>query len=181
MPEFNKTRHKVKIAILVLVLVNVAAAALWLSPVVGSERSRQQQLRSLERELQAKTKEVEPLRDMDKKIALAGEQITTFYKDRIPSQGSAISESLGKLASETGVKIGGVRYKAEDPLSVGLQPLQVDAELSGDYLQLVRFINSVERSKLFFLIDSVELGGETAGVVKLKMKMETFLKTGTAS
>src|SRR5215467_1176764 len=123
MPEFNKTRQKVKIAILVLLLVNVAAAAVWLSPLVGSERSRQEQLRGLERELQAKTKEVEPLRDMDKKIALAGQQITSFYKDRVPSQGSAISESLGKLASETGVKIGGIRYKAEDPLSVGLQPV----------------------------------------------------------
>jgi hypothetical protein len=59
-----------------------------------------------------------------------------------------------------------------------LQPLKIEADFSGDYLQLVRFVNSVERAPLFFIIDSVELGGEQAGVVRLQLKLETYLKTG---
>jgi hypothetical protein len=42
----------------------------------------------------------------------------------------------------------------------------------------VRLLNELERSKVFFLVDSVELGGEQAGLVKLQMKLETYLKTG---
>ncbi len=41
--------------------------------------------------------------------------------------------------------------------------MEIQADFSGDYLQLVRFINSLERDPLFFIIDSVELGGEQGG------------------
>ena len=37
------------------------------------------------------TREVEPLRGMDKKIEAARQQIEGFYKDRMPGQDSAIS------------------------------------------------------------------------------------------
>ena len=57
----------------------------------------------------------------------------------------------------------------------------IEAGLSGDYLQLVRFINSLERDQVFFLVNSVVLGGEQNGVVRLDLKMETFLKTATGA
>jgi len=44
----------------------------------------------------------------------------------------------------------------------------------------VRCINALERDQLFFLVDSVGLGGEQGGVVKLQLKLETYLKTGAA-
>jgi type IV pilus assembly protein PilO len=85
---------------------------------------------------------------------------------------------LGRLAVQGGVKIGQIKYKVKEAEPVGLRPVQIEADFSGDYLQLVRFINSLEREQLFFIIDSVELGGEQGGVVKLQMKLETYLKTG---
>ena len=75
-----------------------------------------------------------------------------------------------------GVKISEIKSKVNDSESIGLRPMEIEASLSGDYLQLVRFINALERDQLFFIIDSVELGGEQGGVVKLQMKMQTFLK-----
>lgn len=177
MSDLRDTRRKLKIAFAVLAVVDVAAGALLLSPVIGSEQSRRQQMDQLWKELQTKTKQVEPLKNIDKKIVLAHDQIDDFYKNRLVSEDSAVSEELGTLASQSGVKIGAVKYSLEDPDAVGLQPIKVDADLSGDYLQLVRFINAVERDKLFFLIDSVQLGGEQEGQVKLGIKLETYLKT----
>jgi type IV pilus assembly protein PilO len=58
--------------------------------------------------------------------------------------------------------------------------VEIEADLGGNYLQLVRFINAVERDRMFFLVDSVQLGGEQAGIVKLQMKVETYLRTGVA-
>ena len=94
----------------------------------------------------------------------------------MPAQNSAISEALGKLAAQTGVKIGEVKYKIKDPEPVGLRPIEIEADFSGDYLQLARFMNSVERDSLFFIIDSIQLGGEQAGVVRLQLKLETYLR-----
>jgi len=178
MADLRNTRRKLQIALAVLAGIDVVAVALLLSPLVGSSRARQERQEQLWRELQAKTREVEPLQNVDKKITAARVQIDDFYKTRLPGTNSAISEELGKLAGENGVKIGQVRYKPKDPEPVGLHPIEIQADCDGDYLHLVRFINALERDPLFFIIDSVQLGGEQAGVVKLQMKLETYLKTG---
>ncbi len=178
MPDLRDTRRKLKTAIAALVLVDVAAAAVLFSPLVGSERARREQLRQLWRELQVKTRQIEPLVGLDKKVMVARQQIDDFYQVRLPGKDSAISEDLGKVAAQSGVKIGQIKYKVKDAEPVALRPVQIEADFSGDYLQLVRFINSLERDPLFFIVNSVELGGEQGGVVKLQMKLETYLKTG---
>jgi type IV pilus assembly protein PilO len=55
--------------------------------------------------------------------------------------------------------------------------VEVEAELSGDYLQLVRFINALERNRLFFIVDDLQLGSEQNGIVKLQIKVETYLRS----
>lgn len=180
MPDLRETRSRVKIAMLAMALIDVAAVLVYFSPLIGSATARQTHMHQLWQELQQKTREVAPLRGIDKKIPVAQQQIEDFYKQRFPAQDSAISDNLGKLATENGVKIGSFKYSMKDPETLGLQRVEVDADLAGDYLQLVRFINSLERAPTFFIVDSVELGGEQNGVVRLQMKMETYLRTGVA-
>jgi hypothetical protein len=55
----------------------------------------------------------------------------------------------------------------------------MEAALAGNYTSLARFINALERDQMFFIIDSVTLGGQEQGPVKLNMKLETYLKAGT--
>ena len=40
-------------------------------------------------------------------------------------------------------------------MTLGVRRVEIDADLAGDYLQLVRFINALERDQVFFLVDSV--------------------------
>ena len=176
MPDLGNTRRKLKLTIAILVAVDLIAAAMLLSPMVGSEKSRLSEMDSLWKELQAKTRQVEPLRGLDKKVVLAQKQIDEFYQQRLTSQDSIISTELGKVAAHSGVKISEIKYKVNDPEPVGLRSMEIEANLSGDYLQLIRFINALERDQLFFIINSVQLGGEQGGAVKLQMKLETFLK-----
>jgi len=180
MPDLRQTRRKTKIALAAMAAVDVIAMAGNFSPLVGSQSARQEQLHDLWKELQQKTREVEPLRGLDKRVPLARKQIDQFYKDRLPAEGSSISENIGKLAGQAGVKISSVRYDTKDPETMGVRRVLIEADMNGDYLQLVRFINSLERDQMFFLVDSVQLGGEQGGMVKLQMKLETYLKTGAA-
>jgi len=186
MPDLRRTRKKIKVVLASLALVDVAVVIVYFSPLVGSEVSRQDQMRQLWSDLQQKTRLVEPLRGLPEKIPVARKEIEQFYNDRFPSQDSEISDAIGKLAVENGVRIGEIKYKMVEPdkaadfQKVGVNQIEVEADLAGDYLQLVRFINALERDKLFFLVDSVVLGGEQGGVVKLQLKMETYLKAGVA-
>ncbi len=56
----------------------------------------------------------------------------------------------------------------------------MEITLSGDYLQEVKFINALERDKMFFLIDGIALG-EQQGNVRLQLKLETYLRSGAAA
>jgi hypothetical protein len=127
--------------------------------------------------LQVKQRESAPWRGLDKKIPLATRQIEDFYRDRFPGEDSAISSDLGKIAAGTGVRVSSVKYGQKDAPIEGLQRVEVEADLSGDYLQLVRFINALERSKLFFIVDELQLGSQQAGIVKLQIKLETYLRS----
>lgn len=185
MPDLSQTRSKLKLTIGGLLLVDAVAVILLLSPLVGSERSRDQQSSELWRELQAKTREIQPLRGLDKKIPRAAGQIDDFYRQRLTSESSVVSTALDKIATQSGVKLVGLSYsqkeasdEAKAAEAVGLSRMAIDADLSGSYLSVMHFINSLERSQLFFLIDSVELGSEQTGGIHLKMKLETYVKTG---
>jgi type IV pilus assembly protein PilO len=180
MPDLRETRRKVKIVLAALAAADVIMIAVFFSPLIGSEPSRRQQLDEAWKDLQQKTREVEPLRGLDKKIPVARKQIEQFYAQRLPSQDSAISGDLGKVAAQSGVRIASIKYVMKDPEVVGVRRMEIEADLAGDYLQLVRFINALERDQMFFLVDSLSLGGEQSGVVKLQLKLETYLKTGAA-
>ena len=127
--------------------------------------------------MELKSHAVAPWRGLDKKIPRAKQEIDGFYRDRLPAEDSAISTDLGKLASETGVKMSAEKYTHKDSEMEGLQRVEIEADLSGDYLQLVRFVNGLERNKLFFMVDDLELGGEQSGIVRLRIKLETYLRT----
>jgi Tfp pilus assembly protein PilO len=176
MADLQHSRRNLKIAIAAMVAIDAIALAVLFSPLVGSAESRRLQMNQLAAELKLKTERVRPLMGMDKKVALAKVEIPQFYQDRFAAQDSDIAQELGKLATESGVKIQQAKYKQEDPESSGLiVPVSIEGNFAGDYLQLVRFINSLERSKLFITVDSVDLAGEGAGPVRLQVSMHSYL------
>jgi type IV pilus assembly protein PilO len=174
MPDLRKMRDRARFAVAALVLADVAAVAMLMTPLAGSADQRQQELQ--QSWLQLKSRESAPWRGLDKKIPLAQRQIEDFYQDRFPAEDSSIAADLGKLASQTGVRMSAERYTHKDSDVEGLQRVEIEADLSGNYLQLVRFINALERNRLFFIVDSLELGSEQNGVVKLQIKVETYLR-----
>jgi Tfp pilus assembly protein PilO len=180
MPDLRRTRKSIKTAIAVLLGVDVIAVVVFFSPLVGSTASRQRQLTQLSGDLRTKTVQVESLTDLPKKVTAANRQIGDFYKKRFPAEDSAISTQFGKLAVSNGVTINQAKYKEDDPELGRLYPVEIEANLSGNYISLAKFINALERDDMLFIINSVTLGGEQNGPIKLDMKLQTYLKAGTS-
>jgi len=176
MPALAATRKRLGVTFAVLALACVVALAILFSSLV---QERSDEIIQLQLQRSQKQQQVDRVGDIDKKIGEAGKQIADFYKDRLPARYSAISENLGKLASDSGVKLEQVKYGPKDAVPAGLRPVELEASLSGQYPQLARFLNSLERNQpVFFIVDSVDLGGEQNNVVKLQVKLRTFLRAG---
>ncbi len=179
MPDLRQTRKKLKAALAVMAGVDLLAAVIYFSPLVGSADSRRQELNHLQTELTVKTRQVAPLQNLPQKVVVASKQIGDFYKKRFPAQDSQIPTDFGKLAAANGVTIEQAKYPVKESGPGGLQRVEIEADLAGNYTALAKFINSLERADTFFIINSITLGGQPQGAVKLNVKLETYLKAGT--
>jgi hypothetical protein len=180
MASIREVRNTLVPLLVGLAVIDLACIVYLLSPAGRSREARERDLAALQTQLAAKRQEVLPTRGMDGKLKQASADITDFYKDRFPAQYSAVSEELGKLAAGSGVQIAAVKYDDKDAPVEGLRKLNIELALSGSYLQEVKFINALERDKLFFLIDGVTLG-EQQGNVRLQLKVETYLRNSAAT
>ena len=180
MAGIREIRRRLMPVVIVLLVLDLVCTGYLLSPAGRSRRARNREYQQLTAQLQAKRQQVLPTRGMDQKLKQASEDITGFYDNRFPAQYSVVAEELGKLASENGVRIASVKYEPKDAPIAGLRKLSVEIALSGAYLEEVKFINALERDKLFFLIDGVALG-EQQGNVRLQVKLETYLRSGAAT
>lgn len=176
MPTVPELRRKLTLAAAVLLALDLVAGLFLLSPLGRSRRAHQEDYDRLRVSLKAKMSESLPLRGMDRKLVQAETDLAAFYRDRFPAHASAIPEELGKLAGANGVRVTEVRYTSEAAGQAGLQRVSMDATLAGDYLQVAKFINALERDRMFFVVDGVTLNEQQGGFVRLQLKLQTYLK-----
>jgi len=125
-------------------------------------------------ELQAK-----PLRNLPERVADSTKGATHFYDGRVPGADSAILSELGTLAAKANVRMSRGQY-AFAPVLHDVTEVRMDESVSGEYADLMRFINSVERDKMFFVINGLTLTGQQGGLVNLRLKVTTYLHGAAA-
>jgi hypothetical protein len=160
-----------------IVLLLVANGMLLTHVVLAWQRVRAGdvvQLQQHEADYKAMQLKTRPLRGLDKKIEVAKAGQAAFYKDRFPENYSTVAAELGVLASKNNVLLSRVQYAQGKPKEE-LYEVRMDASLSGDYAPIVRFLNGLERDKIFFLINSIALSGQQNGVVNLRLSLTTYL------
>ncbi len=178
MASIRETRRKLMPVVIALAALVLACVGYLFSPAGRSRQAREHQYQKLRQQLVAKQQEVLPTRGMDQKLKQASQDITSFYDNRFPAEYSAVSEELGKVAGDTGVRLANIKYEEKPAPIEGLRRLNIEIALSGDYLSEVKFINALERDKMFFILDGVALGEAQGGAVRLDLQMETYMKVG---
>jgi hypothetical protein len=130
-------------------------------------------------QLKALEMQTAPLRGLDVRVDKTREQIDAFYKKRIPVDYSSISTRIGTLAVTSGVRLSRVGYVQEKP-GAELTEISMDAGISGDYPAIMRFINSLERDQIFFIIRAMSLTGQQGGLVNLRLRVSTWMRPADA-
>jgi hypothetical protein len=131
-------------------------------------------------QLHALKAETEPLRGLDQRLQTTSGQIKTFYDTRIPASYSTIATQIGNLEIASGVRHTHLQYAQRPPVN-NLSEIVLDAGITGQYPQIVKFINSLERSKIFFDITGMGLAGQQGGTVNLRLQVSTWLRPADAA
>lgn len=130
--------------------------------------------------MQAAEVQARPLEGLDAKLTTATTDADLFYERRLPYAHSQFLTELGALTKRQGVKLTRNQY-AEAPALGGeeggaLTEVRMDASLSGEYRNLMQFVNALERDKMFFLVGGVTLSGQQSGTVGLRLRLTTYLR-----
>lgn len=171
------TWHYVGLAILIAV-VAVLAVMVGLD-WSATDTSSTDALAGKQLELKAVTMQTVPLRGLDKRVADTRDQIASFYDRRIPTNYSTVATRIGELEVKSGVRVSRLQY-AQAPADNGLTEINMDAGISGEYPQIMRFVNGLERDQNFFIIRTMTLTGQQGGLVNLRMRFATWLRAGAA-
>ncbi len=170
--------HYVGVALLCIVnLVLLTRVVLAWERVRAGDAEQLQQHEASYKAMMLKTK---PLRGLDKKIEKAKKDQTAFYERRFPKNYSTVAAELGALAVKNNVILSRVQYAQGKPAQ-GLYEVRMDGSLTGDYAPIARFINELERDKIFFVIDSLALTGQQGGLVNLRLRLTTYLQISSES
>jgi hypothetical protein len=133
-------------------------------------------------ELRSAELAAKPLRGLDKKLEVSTADADAFYAKRLPYAVSEVAAELGALTKREGVHQTRTQYSYAPVLSGtdALTEVKMDASVSGDYRPIVQFINALERDKVFFVVNSINLTGQQTGQVNLRLRMTTYLRAPKA-
>jgi type IV pilus assembly protein PilO len=79
------------------------------------------------------------------------------------------------LQVNSGVRLTRVQYTQGAPGPASPKS-RMDASISGNYPAIMRFINSLERDPMFFIIRAMALTGQQGGLVNLRLRVSTWLR-----
>lgn len=157
--ESLKKRQKGFVRLAILLAVNaVVFAGITFRLANKQDRLATDQER-LSAELAQKTEELERLTTAEGRVAENASAVTEFWTDTVKSRVPGLTEAweeIDRLANETNVVKGRIGYD-RDLLDVGLERITATMPVEGNYFDLVRFINRLERSPRFFLVEEVRL------------------------
>jgi hypothetical protein len=137
-------------------------------------------LASKQFELKALDLETAPLRGLDKRVENSRADMLAFYSKRIPQNYSLIHRRIGELALKGPVRLSRVQYSQGAP-GIDLTEISMDAGITGNYPEIMRFVNGLERDETFFVIRAMSLTGQQGGIVNLRLRVSTWLRPADAA
>lgn len=167
-------------ALLILVAADVAlAVALWQIGQNGPQAMRARIVRLTE---QAKLLRADVERGQRIRAALpeAGHECDAFYSKAFFDSAtgySQIEDDLNSISKGAGVQTSGLRFKQKPVKGRGVMEVDVSTKVTADYPALIRFINGLERSQDFYLLDGLALHSANAGTVSLDLDLHTYFRT----
>lgn len=164
-----------------LLLLNVIAALLLLRPWGGSADDLARQLGDLERQLPQRKERLNRTRLLVGKVEKARGEGDRFLDQYVLPRRSAYSALVGELdalAAQAGIKQKESQFAVE-PIegSDTLGVMSISSNFEGAYSNLTKFINLVDRSNRFLIIESLQAAPQATGqVVNVTMKLNVFIR-----
>jgi Tfp pilus assembly protein PilO len=178
-PFWMKRRYYLPLAI-GLAVNGLVYLALTYRLATKQERLAREQT-SLTETLEGRKADLAKLESERERLVRNDETADAFWTEVVQPRDPGLTEAireLDRLAGSSGVEAGQIGFQY-DELDVGLVQVTASMPLEGTYFNLVRFINSLERSQRFFLVRKIGLrkSSQEDAIIALTCDVSFFYRT----
>jgi Type II secretion system (T2SS), protein M subtype b len=96
---------------------------------------------------------------------------------------SAVSQEMSEVAQKNHVAIDDEKFHQKDVPGRNLTEVEIETSVGGDYANIVRFLNALQRSKSVYIIDSLQVesqsvvpGQPALGNLRVNLHLRTYFR-----
>lgn len=176
--DIREASGKIVVAMVVLLVANVAVAVFLVHPNVLKAHQLSDESSPQRQEIRTRERAVEKREDYLAKLDKARDGIKDFASDVLSTRQKrmiGVQLEVTKLLKEFGIAFDRVQYENATIENGSLERFGIVVPLAGGYANLRKFIQAVESSKNFLVIERVSLGtGKSGDVVDLNITLATY-------
>jgi hypothetical protein len=178
--SWGEWKKWIGITLVALLAADVALGAyLWRASQAGPEKmaADRDRLALLSKQLKA---DVDRCGKIRSSMAMAGKDADDFYRQTFLDRAtgySSIESDLNSIASGAGLRASGITFKEKVIKDRGVTEVAMTTSVEGDYPSIIKFINGLERSKNFYLLNNLHLASATQGGIKLDLQLRTYFRS----
>jgi len=182
--KWNDPRVAMRVLLAVLLLANLGAAVVAFKPFGGGAddlRRERQRLQQQLAQLQAQVKHSNNIAAKVQTARTEGDKFLDAYVTERRVVTSTVYSDLVQMAKDAGITLLPTNFSS-DPIegSETLSMMTINANCSGTYANLVKFINLIDRSDRFLIIESLNaVPQQTGQSLSVALKIDTFIKDGS--
>jgi|SRR5579864_4213641 len=177
-------RVRVRAALGVLLAANLVAAVFAFHPFGGSPEDLARELRDKQRDLAQQLQRLERTRSLVAKVEQAKVEGDKFLDEYTMKRRTAFSTLIGeidKMAVDSGMKPKESSWVLDPvPGSETFGQLTISSNYEGSYASLTKFVNMLDRSPRFLIIESMQATPQPSGVLGVNVKLDTFVREAPA-
>jgi len=182
-PKWQNWKIATMVALSVLLAADIGLCVfLWQTSRQGPEEMRAQRDRLM---AQSKLLRADVARGDKIRASLpqVGQDSDDFYRESFLDEKTGYSDvelDLAAIAAKAGVKTTGFSFKRTEIKGRGVTEIQIGTTVDADYPAIVQFINGLERSKNFYMLDDLRLNSASTtsgGGIRLELGLHTFFRS----
>src|SRR5207253_1474428 len=139
-----------------------AAMTVYSIRMASSAMSPQQQIAALRIQLKLLNADLKRAREIQQDITKTKADCELFENSLPPARAgySVISADLEQIGHNAGLQIETLSFHPTDLAGRGITEVALDAVVSGDYKNVVRLVNGMQRSHNHYIVDGLSLANE---------------------
>jgi Tfp pilus assembly protein PilO len=149
--------------------------------MADANRTPQSELNALKRQHALMAADITRAETIRTTLPAIEQQCDTFFRQnfRPMSSGySSVISDIGSLSRGAGLQAGNLSFHQHEPDKRGVTQVDIFAVVDGDYSSVVRFVNDLQHSDTFYVLDGLSLATSgTGGQLKLNLQLRTYFRS----